>query len=415
MARLPACSKPLANLPPYLFVKLNSVKEEALRRGKELIDLGMGNPDRPTPGHVVEALCRTVREDASTHRYPTTQGTRALRRAVAAWYSRRFGVTLDPDREVLPLLGSKEGLTHLFFSYLSSSDAALIPSPCYPAHYNGTLLTGTKVHLMPLTEENAFLPELGRVPRAVASRAKVLLLNYPNNPTGAVVPDLKLFEECIRFARRHGCLVAHDNAYSELTFGGYVAPSFLQVPGAREVGVEFHSLSKTYSMAGWRVAFAVGNSRVLANLAKFKSFVDYGIPNFIQKAAAEALSGPQDYVAQIREVYRRRRDVLVRRLNAAGWAVEVPRATMYLWARLPTALRAGGSFAFAQRLILEEGVVVAPGIGFGPGGEGYVRFALVDDEPRIEEAVRRIGRFLSSPGSPSKRRPKGRGSVLPAY
>ncbi|MBI4385947.1 MAG: aminotransferase class I/II-fold pyridoxal phosphate-dependent enzyme [Elusimicrobia bacterium] len=393
---LPECSKALTDLPPYLFVKLNSVKEEAVRRGLQLIDLGMGNPDQPTPAHVVEALCRSVREDTSTHRYPQTKGLARLREAIAAWYHRRFQVTLDPGREVLPLLGSKEGLAHLFFTYLTPKDYALIPSPCYPVHYNATLLTGTKVHLMPLKEESRFLPDLDAVPTAVARKAKVLLVNYPNNPTGAVVEDLALFDRCAHFAKKNGCLVAHDNAYSELAFDGYRAPSFLQLPQARKYGVEFHSFSKTYSMAGWRIAFAVGNAEVLGNLYKFKSFLDYGIPGFIQNAAVSALEGSQDYVSKITQTYRERRDVLVASLREVGWTVPTPRATMYVWGHLPEPFRRGGSFRFAERLLLQEGVVVAPGIGFGPFGEGYVRFALVEDKSRIEEAVRRIGRFLRS-------------------
>lgn len=404
----PKCSPALANLPPYLFVKLNAVKDEARRRGLKIIDLGMGNPDQPTPPHVVDALCKAVREDRSLHRYPQTRGSALLREAIAGWYLRRFGVSLDPETEVLPLLGSKEGLTHLFLAYLSPADYALIPSPCYPAHYNGALLSGAKLHLMPLSPENGFLPDLGRVPAAVARKAKLLLVNYPNNPTGAVVEDLSLFERCLAFARRHGCMVVHDNAYSELSFDGFRAPSFLQLPAARKHGVEFHSLSKTYSMAGWRVAFAVGNARILADLNKFKSFVDYGVPGFIQHAAAAALSGSQDCVAEVSRLYRRRRDALVRSLNAAGWPAQAPRATMYLWARLPGPLRKAGSFAFAERLLLEEGVVVAPGIGFGPYGEGWIRFALVEDEARIQEAVGRIARLLRSAGPTARKTASGR-------
>ncbi|MBI4422572.1 MAG: aminotransferase class I/II-fold pyridoxal phosphate-dependent enzyme [Elusimicrobia bacterium] len=396
MSPLPECSASLSRLPPYLFVKLNAVKEEAVRRGRRLIDLGMGNPDRPTPVHVVDALCRAIREDPSTHRYPTTRGSPALRRAIADWYARRFDVRLDPETEVLPLLGSKEGLAHLFFAYLERSDYAVIPSPCYPVHYNGALLAGARLHLLPLTEANGFLPDLAAVPGAVARKAKVLVLNYPNNPTGAVLPDLSLFREAIAFARKAGGFVVHDNAYSELAFDGYRAPSFLQAPGAKRFGVEFHSFSKSYSMAGWRVAFAAGSAELLSSLAKFKSFVDYGVPGFIQAAAAAALTGSQDYVLQISEIYRQRRDALVAALAEAGWPARAPRATMYLWARLPEPFRRAGSFAFCESLLLREGVVLAPGVGFGPHGEGYVRFAFVEDERRIQEAVGRIGRFLKA-------------------
>ncbi|MBI4349256.1 MAG: aminotransferase class I/II-fold pyridoxal phosphate-dependent enzyme, partial [Elusimicrobia bacterium] len=283
---------------------------------------------------------------------------------------------------------------------------------CYPVHYNGTLLSGARVHLLPLTEENSFVPDLDAVPSSVARRAKVLVLNYPNNPTGAVLPDTRLFSRALVFARRSGGIVVHDNAYSEITFERYCAPSLLQVPGAMKRGLEFHSLSKSYSMAGWRVAFAAGNRELLDNLAKFKSFLDYGIPGFVQAAAAAALSGPQDYVLQMREIYMQRRDALVAALREAGWPVTPPRATMYVWARLPAAFRKAGSFAFCESLLLEQGVVLAPGVGFGPHGEGYVRFALVDDERRIEEAVGRIGRFLASARPGSARARSGRTLLL---
>ena len=410
---LPECSKSLTDLPPYLFVKLNALKEEAIRKGLDVIDLAMGNPDRPTPPHIVEALCKSVREHPATHRYPLNKGMPALRRAIADWFGRRFGVTLDPDTEVLPLLGSKEGLAHLFFAYLTPADTALIPSPCYPVHYNGTLLTGAKVHSMPLLEENGFLPDLDAIPAKVADKAKILLINYPNNPTGAVMPDNSLFERAIAFGKKHQCLIAHDNAYSEITFEDYSAPSFMQMPQAKKYGIEFHSFSKTYSMAGWRIAFAVGNPEVLANLAKFKSFLDYGIPGFIQEAAIEALNGPQDCAREICSMYRERRDALAAALRKAGWNVSTPRGAMYLWARLPEAFAEAGSFAFAEHLLLQEGVVVSPGIGFGPYGEGYVRFALVDEIPRMEEAARRIGRFLqSAPAAKKPSRKTGRTVLL---
>jgi len=392
---LPDCSKTLSKLPPYLFVKLNAVKDEAARKGLDVIDLGQGNPDHPAPPHVVDALCRSVREDATTHRYPNTKGIRRFREAVASWYNRRFGVALDPDREVLPLIGSKEGLAHLLFAYLGPSDLALIPSPCYPVHYNAALLTGAKLHLVPLTEENKFLPDLSKIPASAARKAKVLLANYPNNPTGAVA-DLPFFERCLHFARKNGILMVHDNPYSEITFDGWKAPSFLQVPGAIKQGVEFHSCTKSFSMAGWRVGFAVGNAATLANLYKFKGFVDYGTPNFIQEAAAAALTGPQDYVVQMANLYQERRDVLVRSFAAAGWPVPSSPATLYVWARVPEPFRKKGSFAFAEQLLLQEGVVVAPGVGFGPLGEGWVRIALVEEAARIEDAARRIGRFLQS-------------------
>lgn len=393
---IPRPAPELEQIPPYLFVRLNAVRAEAEAAGKDIIDLGMGNPDLPTPPRIVSALCRSVQEDPSTHRYPQTRGTAALRRAIAAWYEKRFQVSLDPEIEVLPLVGSKEGLAHLFDVYLGPKDCALVPSPCYPVHLNGVLLSGAKASLMPLREDNGFLPDLSAVPAADAKRAKILLLNYPNNPTGATLPDTGLFQEALRWASRRSCIVVHDNAYSELSFDGYRAPSFLQVPGAKEAGVEFHSCSKSYSMAGWRVGFVAGNAQVIANLSKFKSFLDYGIPGFIQAAAVEALTGPQDSVAELCRVYQARRDVLAGALTDNGWPVARPKASMYLWARLPKAAGDTGSLAFAEDMIRKTGVVVAPGVGFGPFGEGFVRFALVDSEDRLKDAARRIASHLAS-------------------
>ncbi len=406
---IPKPSSKLTGLPPYIFVKLNQIKDKARAAGRDLIDLSMGNPDRPTPDHVVEALCRAAREDKSTHRYPQTRGLPEFRRAVAAFYKNRFDVDLDPETEIVPLIGSKEGLAHLCMAYLGPKDAALVPSPCYPVHFNGPFLAGSKSELMPLTEENKFLPDLGKISAAAARRSRFMILNYPNNPTGAVVEDDSLFKEALKFAKRHEMFVLHDNAYSEIAFDGYRAPSFLQVPGSKKLGVEFHSLSKSYSMAGWRIAFAVGNAEIIQALTKLKSHLDYGAPGFVQKAAVEALNGPQDCVREITEVYRRRRDVLCESLNAAGWAVEKPKAAMYLWARLPAAWRRKGSMAFAEKLIMQAGVAVTPGIGFGPDGEGYVRFAFVENEDKIREAVRRIGAFL---GTAPAAAPAARPAVL---
>lgn len=390
----PTQSKKLADLPPYLFVLLHSLRMQAEHAGHSIIDLGQGSPDLPSPENVVSALKAAV-DEPWTHRYPQTQGLSALRRAIAGWYRRRFEVALDPETEVLPLVGSKEGIAHLFMALLEPGQGVLVPNPCYPVHYNGVILAGGKPHLMPLAEDKGFLPELKNIPPAAARNSKVMLLNYPNNPTGAVLEDNALLVEAVEFSRRHGGLIAYDNAYSELVFDGYKAPSILQVPGALEHAVEFHSFSKTYSMAGWRIGWVAGNASALAHLGKFKGFLDYGIPAFIQQAAIEALNGPQDYVSRACETYRRRRDTLVRALGAIGWEVPVPRATMYLWGRLPKSARKAGSLAFAERLILEQGVVVSPGVGFGPCGEGYMRFSLVAPEAKLEEAARRIGRFLS--------------------
>lgn len=390
----PTPSKKLAGLPPYLFVRLAQLKAKAEASGLSVIDLGQGSPDLPSPGNVVEAV-RAAVEEPWTHRYPQTQGLPELRRAIAGWYKRRFSVQLDPDAEVLPLVGSKEGLAHLLMAVLDPGQGVLVPSPCYPVHYNGAVLAGGRAHLMPLLHENGFLPDLRQITAAQARDSKVLILNYPNNPTGAVLESNLLLEDALSFSRKHGALVAYDNAYSELTFDGYRAPSILQIKGAIRNAVEFHSLSKTYSMAGWRIGFVVGNADAIANLGKFKGFLDYGIPGFIQKAAIEALNGPQDYVERARRTYQSRRDALVKALAAIGWEVPVPRATMYIWAPLPKAARRRGSLAFAERLILEHGVVVSPGVGFGPTGEGFIRISLIASEEKLEEAAQRIGHFLN--------------------
>lgn len=391
----PTPSKKLSGLPPYLFVRLHALKVQAQAAGHGVIDLGQGSPDLPSPPHVVDALKAAI-DEPWTHRYPQTQGLPQLRGAIADWYKKRFDVTLDPESEVLPLVGSKEGLAHLFMALLEPGEGVLVPNPCYPVHYNGVILAGGKAHLMPLTEANKFLPDLKKIPAEAAKNSKVMLLNYPNNPTGAVLENDALLRESLTFSRKHGCLIAYDNAYSELCFDGYKAPSILQLPGAKEHAVEFHSLSKTYSMAGWRIGFAVGNSEAIATLAKFKGFLDYGIPGFIQQAAIEALTGSQACVAKAADTYRKRRDCLVKALGAIGWRVPIPRATMYLWARLPQQAQARGmgSLEFAERLILEHGLVMTPGVGFGPHGEGFVRISLIAGDDQLQEAARRVGRFL---------------------
>ncbi|OGR84332.1 MAG: hypothetical protein A3J74_06880 [Elusimicrobia bacterium RIFCSPHIGHO2_02_FULL_57_9] len=386
----PIPSQKLSGLPPYLFVRLHALKTQAAAAGLPIIDLGQGSPDMPSPVHVVSAL-KNAADQPWTHRYPQTQGLPELRQAIAGWYQRRFNVVLDPETEVLPLVGSKEGIAHLFMALLEPGQGVLVPSPCYPVHYNGAILAGAKVHLMALSEENGFLPDLKKIPAVCGRRSKILLLNYPNNPTGAVLKDLRLLEDALAFSRRYGCLIAYDNAYSELVFDGYKAPSILQLPQARSCAVEFHSLSKSYSMAGWRIGFVVGNTEAISHLGKFKGFLDYGIPAFVQLAAVAALNGPQDYIATACETYRKRRDALIKALAAAGWEIPVPSATIYLWGRLPPAARKAGSLAFAERLILEHGVVVSPGVGFGPHGEGYIRISLVAPQAQLEEAARRIG------------------------
>ncbi len=389
----PTASKKLASLPPYLFVRLAQLKAQAEAAGLSVIDLGQGSPDLPSPENVVAALKNAI-DQPWTHRYPQTQGLPALRQAIADWYRHRFKVTLDPDAQVLPLVGSKEGLAHLFMALLEPGQSVLVPSPCYPVHYNGVVLAGGKPYLMPLTEKMGYLPDLRKIPASVAKNAKVMILNYPNNPTGAVLESNVLLDDALSFSRKHGCLIAYDNAYSELTFDDYRAPSILQISGAIDHAVEFHSFSKTYSMAGWRIGFAVGNAEALAHLSKFKGFLDYGIPNFIQQAAVEALRGPQDYVAEAARAYQRRRDAMVKALAAVGWAMPPSRATMYLWGALPPKARRMKSLKFVERLILKHGVVISPGVGFGPHGEGYVRISLIAPEAQLEQAAARIGAFL---------------------
>lgn len=387
-------SKKLQNLPPYFLSRINQLKLEAHRKNLDVIDLGMGNPDLPTPPHIVERLCETVKEHPRTHRYPQAKGMPKFRNAIAEWFEGRFGVKLNPEKEVLGLIGSKEGIAHLCMAYLNPGEIALVGNPGYPVHFNGVYLAGGKVHFVPLKKENNYLPDLQSIPEKIAQKAKLLILNYPNNPTTAVVEDLKFFEEVVQFAKKYEILVIHDNAYSEITFDGYAAPSFLQVPGAKEVGLEFFSFSKTYNMAGWRVGFAVGGDQWVAPLEKLKSFLDYGVPTFIQLAACWALKSSQECVQKTITQYQKRRDFMVQGLSKIGWDVPVPKATMYLWAELPEHLRKEGSLAFAERLIKETGIAVAPGIGFGPYGEGFVRMALVTHDKRFHDVLLRLKKFL---------------------
>lgn len=389
-----ACSKKLQNLPPYFLSRINALKMEAYQKKLDVIDLGMGNPDLPTPPHIVERLCETVKEHPRTHRYPQAKGMPKFRAAVAEWFEKRFGVKLNPEKEVLTLIGSKEGIAHLCMAFLNPEELALVGNPGYPVHFNGVYLAGGKVHYLQLKPENNYLPDLDSIPEKIARKAKLLILNYPNNPTTAVLEDLRFFEEVVRFAKKYELLVVHDNAYSEITFDGYSAPSFLQVPGAKEVGVEFFSFSKTYNMAGWRIGFCVGGEKWLAPLEKMKSFLDYGVPTFIQLAAVWALKSSQDCVKETVARYQKRRDYMVEGLTKLGWNVPAPKATMYLWAELPEPFKKMGSLAFAEKLIRETGIAVAPGIGFGPHGEGFIRMALVTHDKRFHDVLLRIKKFL---------------------
>jgi alanine-synthesizing transaminase len=385
-------SKHLEKLPPYMFAKINQMKLDARRAGKDVIDLGMGNPDRPTPPHVVDRLCE-IAHDPKSHGYSASRGIPHLRRAITRWYDSRFGVELDHETEAITVIGSKEGICHLFTAILDEGDLVLVPSPSYPAHYFGVVLAGGQIHTVPLTAEGNFVPDLSAVMQQVYPRPKVLILNYPNNPTTQVV-DLAFFEEIVEFAKREEILIVHDLAYSEICFDGYRAPSFLQAKGAKDIGIEIYSMSKTYNMAGWRIGFAVGNPQVIAALAKLKSYYDYGIFTPVQVAAIAALEGDQSCVGEQVEIYRQRRDILVNGLNDMGWDVPTPRATLYVWAPIPEKYRHLGSLKFSELLLDEALVATSPGIGFGAAGEGYLRMALVENELRIRQALRGIRKMM---------------------
>jgi len=378
----------LKKLPPYLFAEIDRQKKEARARGVDLIDLGIGDPDLPSPPHVVEALARAAREPKN-HRYPDYEGLLAFREAAAAWYRQRFGVALDPATEVLTLIGSKEGTAHMPLAFVNPGDVVLVPDPGYPVYAAGTWFAGGEPWFLPLRAEREFLPDLDAIPADALRRGKMLYLNYPNNPTAGVATRA-FFERVVELARRHDVVVCHDAMYSELRFDGYEPPSFLQVPGAKEVGVEFHSCSKTYSMTGWRIGFVVGNREALAGLGRVKTNVDSGVFQAVQEAAIAALTGPQDYVDRARATYQERRDLVVAGLRKLGLPVTVPRATFFVWAPVPDG---SDSRKWASRLLQEAGVVVTPGVGFGPSGEGYYRIALTVDKARIAEAMDRLGRL----------------------
>jgi LL-diaminopimelate aminotransferase len=378
-------AKRIEKLPPYLFAEISRKIAEKRAQGVDIISFAIGDPDLPTPDHIIASLQQAARDPAN-HRYPESEGLPELRQAIAGWYERRFGVTLDPDKEVLPLIGSKEGIGHIALCFIDPGDVALVPDPGYPVYSVGTLLMGGEPYFLPLTEENGFLPDFDAVPAEVARRAKALWLNYPNNPTGAVA-EIDFFERAVGFARRHEIAILHDGPYSEVAFDGYRPASLLQADGARDVGIEFHSLSKSYNMTGWRIGMAVGNARIIDALMRVKSNLDSGIPQAIQRMAITALDGPQDVIAANNATYERRRDRLVSALSGLGLRLRPPKASLYLWARVPEGMTSVG---FATRLLDDAGVVVTPGIGYGPSGEGYVRLSLTVPGDRLEEGVRRL-------------------------
>ncbi len=384
----------LKRLPLYLFTIIDELKKRARERGVDVIDFGMGSPDKPAPKHVVDKLCEAAKI-TENHRYSRPDGDveRRLRRAIAKWYKGRFNIDLDPDTEVLPLIGSKEGIAHLCLAYLNNDDIAIVPSPAYPVHFNGVIVAGGILYNVPIVQEKGFIPDLGSIPKEIWRMAKLMFISYPHNPTGAVC-DIKFFEDVVKWAQGKNMIVAHDLTYSDIVFDDYKAPSFLQVKGAREIGIEFHTVSKSYNMAGWRLGFVVGNSTILKTLAKTKSYLDFGIFRAVQEAAIAALEGPQDIVHDMVKLYKERRDVLVDGLNAIGWKTEKPKATFYVWTRIPHKYSALTALEFATLMVDEIGVAVAPGTGFGEYGEGYVRFALVEDVERIKLALGKIKGLL---------------------
>jgi len=375
----------IEQLPPYLFAEISRKIAAKRAEGADIVTFAIGDPDLPTPPHVIDALVEAVRDPAN-HRYPESEGLPELRRAVAEWYERRFGLSFDPDTEVLPVIGSKEGIGHVPLCFIDPGDVALVPDPGYPVYSIGTMFAGGRCHYLPLLEENDFLPNFNAVPREVADAAKLLWLNYPNNPTAAVA-GLDFFQEAVAFAREHDIAVCHDGPYSEVAFDGYRPVSFLQADRAREVGIEFHSFSKTYNMTGWRIGMAVGNARMIDALRRVKSNLDSGIPQAIQRMAIAALEGPQDCIEEHNAVYQRRRDRLVEALRSMGLRVRTPQASLYVWARVPPGFT---SASFAERLLDDLSIVVTPGTGYGTTGEGYVRLSLTVPDDRLEEALHRL-------------------------
>lgn len=375
----------LKQLPPYLFAELDRKKAEARSRGVDVIDLGVGDPDLPTPDNIINKMAEAAKEPRY-HRYPSYTGMNEFRKAISRWYQKRAAVTLDPLQEVVSLIGSKEGIAHIPLAFINPGDVVLVPSPAYPVYAIATMFAGGIPHEMPLRQENDFLPDLDGIPAEVLGRAKMMFLNYPNNPTAAVA-TVEFFKKVIDFAESHNIMICHDFAYSEMTFDGYVPPSFLEMPGAMDVGIEFHSLSKTYNMTGWRIGWAAGNAKIVGGLGRIKSNIDSGIFEAIQVAGIEALEGDQQCLADMRSIYTERRDTLVNGLRKLGIHVQAPKATFYVWFEVPAGYT---SASFAGLLLEKSGIVATPGNGFGAPGEGYVRMALTVSKERLEEAVDRM-------------------------
>ena len=392
----------IKRLPPYVFNAIGELCLKARREGEDIIDFGMGNPDEPTPPHIVNKLIEAASKGAN-HRYSVSRGIYKLRLAICDWYKRRYGVELDPDSEAIVTIGSKEGIAHLALAMLDQGDVVLAPTPTYPIHQYGCIIAGAQVVGVPMRSGEEFFDEMTAAVSRSWPRPKLLIMNFPHNPTTATV-NLNFMQRVVDFARANEILVVHDLAYADLCFDGYKAPSIMEIPGARDIAVEFYTLSKSYNMPGWRVGFAVGNREMIAALTRLKSYFDYGMFAPVQVAAIAALNGPQECVGEIVETYRQRRDVLINGLNRAGWPVAKPRATMFVWAPIPEPFRAMGSLEFAKHLLSEAKVAVSPGVGFGADGDGHVRFALIENDHRTRQAVRGIRRVLSRAEVPRPRR-----------
>lgn len=375
----------IKNLPPYLFAKIDQMKGEMQKKGADIIDLGVGDPDLPTPPHIISAL-QEAAQDPKNHRYPSYTGMIEFREAVAKWYHKRFQVSLDPHSEVISLIGSKEGVAHVPLAFINPNDTVLIPDPGYPVYSNATLLAGGSSYFMPLLKENLFIPDFSKIPGEILRKAKLMFLNYPNNPTAAVA-DLSFLEEAVKLAHRYQIILCHDAAYTELCFDEFKPPSILEIPGAKDVAIEFHSLSKTYNMTGWRIGFAVGNPDIIAGLGQIKNNIDSGVAQAIQIAGITALLGDQTSLNEMRTIYQERRDLLLRGLKEVGFEVATSKATFYLWITIPSGFT---SAEFTAHLLTKAAVVTTPGNGFGSSGEGYIRMALTVDKERIAEVVKRI-------------------------
>ncbi|WP_038250995.1 alanine transaminase [Ghiorsea bivora] len=384
----------IKRLPPYVFAQVNQLKMELRRADKDIIDFGMGNPDQATPQHIIDKLCEAA-QDGRNHRYSVSRGIDGLRKAVCGWYKRKFDVDLDPETEAIVTIGSKEGLAHLAVAITSPGDLILSPNPAYPIHPYGFIIAGADIRHVPMGADRDYFADIEKAVKDSWPRPKIIIVNFPSNPTAQVV-DLDFYVKLVDFAKENDLIIISDIAYAEITFDDYECPSIMQVPGAKEVAVEFYSLSKTYNMPGWRIGFMVGNSEIVGALGKIKSYLDYGMFQPLQIAACAALNGPQDCVEDIRSMYQSRRDVLIKGLHNMGWMAESPKATMFVWAEIPDEFKAMGSIEFSKKMLVEAGVAVSPGIGFGEYGDSHVRIALIENEHRTRQALRGIKSFLNA-------------------